>query len=105
DKSPSAGTGGPETLAVKLGGIALAAKEPRDDLSPALDKAVQTVMWQTLSKSPNTGGRGSARYRLEKRLQEEVLECVDSQLQQHEQLRDQIRERDRWKETAEQCQQ
>ena len=28
----------------------------------------------------------------------QVLQCVDGQLQQHEHLRDQIRERERWKE-------
>ncbi|CAJ1367889.1 unnamed protein product, partial [Effrenium voratum] len=103
--SPTQEGPGSGALATKLRELSELSGTPREDrLGPELDKAVASVTWQTLSRSPNAGEGGSARYRLERELNE-VLQLVDGQLEQHEKLRQQIRERDCWKGAAEQCQQ
>jgi len=58
----------------------------------------------TLSLSPNAGGVGSARYQMMRRLQEEVLDAIESQFAEHDRLRELIRERQVCGKKVEQCQ-
>lgn len=54
---------------------------------------VKDAAWHTFSRSPNAGDRGSAAYRAEKRLQEEVLDPIDRQLTEFAKLRESLRTR------------
>jgi len=65
---------------------------------------VGNAVWHTVSMSPNASDSGSARYRMERRLSEEVFEPVEKQMQEFESLRDRVRERQGWRQQLEHAQ-
>eukprot|EP00930_Biecheleria_cincta_P076450 TRINITY_DN63675_c0_g1_i1.p1 TRINITY_DN63675_c0_g1~~TRINITY_DN63675_c0_g1_i1.p1 ORF type:complete len:507 (+),score=117.70 TRINITY_DN63675_c0_g1_i1:43-1563(+) len=75
-----------------------------DGTGAELQRCLDEASWTTLSLSPNAGEQGSARYCLERRLQEEVLDHVEAQLRRHDDIRDRIRQRQCWQEQVAKCQ-
>mmetsp|Transcript_32297 Transcript_32297/g.75861 ORF Transcript_32297/g.75861 Transcript_32297/m.75861 type:complete len:536 (-) Transcript_32297:165-1772(-) len=71
-------------------------------VSACLDSVdlIKEAEWNTVQWSPNAGDGGSSRYRLERRLQEEVIEPVQRQLEANEELRQLLREQKTWKQTV-----
>jgi len=67
-------------------------------------QAAVDAFWHTVSQSPNAGGKGSARYRMERRLHDEVFSIIDEQMKEHNKLRNKIRERQKYIDTIEQSQ-
>merc|ERR1719282_4666 len=67
-----------------------------------IDKStVADAVRHTLSLSPNIGDTGSARYRMERRLAEEVHEPLEQQLEKHERLRERLRDLVKWRQELE----
>jgi len=67
-------------------------------MTKALVDATRSSVRETMSLSPNPG---SARYWMERRLQEEVFEVIDEQLLRHDHVRNQYRERQHLRESLE----
>mmetsp|Transcript_4324 Transcript_4324/g.7362 ORF Transcript_4324/g.7362 Transcript_4324/m.7362 type:complete len:497 (+) Transcript_4324:107-1597(+) len=101
------------TLAVKLAELAqrqLAASCQDEAPTPSLQASVSACLdslelvrdaeWNTTQWSPNAGEGGSARYRLQRRLKEEVIEPVEKQLAEHDRLRKLLRDQKTWKQTV-----
>lgn len=86
------------------GGSAGSTAVPRGRLCGDAPAIVANAVWHTVSMSPNASDSGSARYRMERRLCEEVFEPVENQLKEHDRLRDCLRERDGWRQQLTQCQ-
>lgn len=86
------------------GGSTASSSDPVGNACRDAPAMVRNAVWHTVSLSPNASDSGSARYRMERRLREEVLDPVDNQLAEHDRLRDRLRERQGWRQKLEQCQ-
>lgn len=88
------GTGGAEMLQLaEAFSTAVGSKPPE----------LQGVTWHVMSCSPNAGDGGSARYRAEHRLKEEVLGPIHERLAGYADLRSRIRDRQRRQRDVDEC--
>jgi len=99
---PKASGSSPAPVPVGAGTSELPAAEAVAVRKPTFAETVDKAYTNTYSQSMNASdGAGSARCRMERRINEEVLDVIQAQLDEFERLRQQFRKRVSWREQAE----